>query len=148
MKDVIGHVIRQEKLPQSEIRLSFAGAELSWQQHSEKPLAELGVQQGSTLHLSLALKGAATGGKVMKGKAREVTVDPHTRTSIARAELKRKLEIEAKNTAVSRMKIQNQWRKIMRMAKAEALKKEIEILSQNHEREVDRKDAILQMLDR
>lgn len=30
----------------------------------------------------------------------------------------------------------------------EELRKEIEILSQNHEREVDRKDAIMQMLDR
>ena len=29
-----------------------------------------------------------------------------------------------------------------------ALRKEIEVLSQNHEREVDRKDAIIQMLDR
>lgn len=46
------------------------------------------------------------------------------------------------------MKIQQQWRKIMRLAKTEALKKDIEILSQNHERDVDRKDAILQMLDR
>lgn len=36
----------------------------------------------------------------------------------------------------------------MRLAKAESLKKDIEILSQNHERDVDRKDAILQMLDR
>ncbi|GIL71704.1 hypothetical protein Vretimale_863 [Volvox reticuliferus] len=36
----------------------------------------------------------------------------------------------------------------MRMAKVEELRREIEILSQNHEREVDRKDAIMQMLDR
>jgi len=36
----------------------------------------------------------------------------------------------------------------MRMAKVEELRREIEILSQNHEREVDRKDAIVQMLDR
>lgn len=36
----------------------------------------------------------------------------------------------------------------MRMAKVEELRKDIEILSQNHEREVDRKDAIIQMLDR
>ena len=36
----------------------------------------------------------------------------------------------------------------MRLAKVEDLRKEIEVLSQNHEREVDRKDAIIQMLDR
>lgn len=58
------------------------------------------------------------------------------------------METEAKNSRVNLLKIQNQWRKIMRLAKAEALKKDIEILSQNHERDVDRKDAILQMLDR
>lgn len=36
----------------------------------------------------------------------------------------------------------------MRIAKTDELKREIEIYSQNHEREVDAKDAILQMLDR
>lgn len=58
------------------------------------------------------------------------------------------MEDEAKNSKVNGLKILNQWRKIMRLAKSEALKKDIEILSQNHERDVDRKDAILQMLDR
>ena len=46
------------------------------------------------------------------------------------------------------MKIHNQWLKIMRLAKVESLRKEIEILSQSHEREVDRKDAVIQMLDK
>lgn len=36
----------------------------------------------------------------------------------------------------------------MRVAKTEQLKKEIQIYQQNHDREVDAKDAILQMLDR
>ena len=36
----------------------------------------------------------------------------------------------------------------MRLAKVESLRKEIEVISQNHERDVDRKDAIVQMLDR
>jgi hypothetical protein len=45
-------------------------------------------------------------------------------------------------------KIQNQWRKLMRLAKVESLRKDLEIMSQNHEREVDMKDAIIQMLDR
>jgi hypothetical protein len=49
---------------------------------------------------------------------------------------------------INGIKIHNQWRKIMRLAKVEDLRKDIEILSQNHEREVDRKDAIIQMLDR
>lgn len=33
----------------------------------------------------------------------------------------------------------------MRMAKVEELRKQVEILSQNHEREVDRKDALVQV---
>ena len=46
---------------------------------------------------------------------------------------------------INAIKIHNQWRKIMRLAKVEDLRKDIEILSQNHEREVDRKDAIIQV---
>merc|ERR1719262_1143503 len=45
-------------------------------------------------------------------------------------------------------KIQESWLKVMRVAKTKDLKKDVEIISQNHERDVDRKDAILQMLDR
>jgi uncharacterized protein (DUF342 family) len=46
------------------------------------------------------------------------------------------------------MKILTHWRRIMRVAKTESLKKEIQVYQQNHDREVDAKDAILQMLDR
>jgi len=66
----------------------------------------------------------------------------------AKAELRIRMEQEAQNSKVNGLKILNQWRKIMRLAKAESLKRDVEILSQNHERDVDRKDAILQMLDR
>ena len=66
----------------------------------------------------------------------------------AKADLRRRCEEEAKNSKINGLKILNQWRKIMRLAKTESLKKDIEIISQNHERDVDRKDAILQMLDR
>lgn len=66
----------------------------------------------------------------------------------AKVELRQRLEEENRNSKINNLKILNQWRKIMRLAKAESLKKDVEILSQNHERDVDRKDAILQMLDR
>uniref|UniRef100_A0A7S1CIL1 Dynein regulatory complex subunit 2 n=1 Tax=Bicosoecida sp. CB-2014 TaxID=1486930 RepID=A0A7S1CIL1_9STRA len=65
-----------------------------------------------------------------------------------RKELQERLELEQKYTAWNRLKIQNTWRKIMRLAKVESLRKDIEIISQTHERDVDRKDAIIQMLDR
>ena len=55
---------------------------------------------------------------------------------------------ESKYSKLNLSKIQNQWRKLMRLAKVESLRKDLEIMSQNHEREVDMKDAIIQMLDR
>lgn len=36
----------------------------------------------------------------------------------------------------------------MRMAKTEELRSEIEIISQNHQRELDSKEAFIQMLDK
>eukprot|EP00960_Hanusia_phi_P059657 764244-Hanusia_phi.AAC.2 len=55
---------------------------------------------------------------------------------------------ESRFSKLNLAKIQNQWRKLMRLSKVESLRKDIEIMSQNHEREVDMKDAIIQMLDR
>ena len=65
-----------------------------------------------------------------------------------KTQLKAWQEEETKFSALNRNKVQNQWRKLMRIAKVEALKKHLEIMSQDHEREVDVKDAIIQMLDR
>merc|ERR1712070_118717 len=62
--------------------------------------------------------------------------------------LKAKVATETKNSKQNMSKIQESWLKIMRSAKTKQLKKQVEIISQNHERDVDRKDAILQMLDR
>ena len=45
------------------------------------------------------------------------------------------------------VKIHNQWRRIMRMAKTEELRQDIEILSQSYDRNVDRKDALIQVSD-
>ena len=66
----------------------------------------------------------------------------------AKAELSSRMEEEAKISKVNGLKILNQWRKIMRIAKTESLKNDVEILSKNHERDISRKDAILLMLDR
>merc|ERR1719499_1051027 len=62
--------------------------------------------------------------------------------------LRRDAELETKNTKYNMSKLQESWLKIMRSAKTRQLKKHVEIISQNHERDVDRRDAILQMLDR
>lgn len=63
-------------------------------------------------------------------------------------QLKIQAAIEIRNSKYNMSKIQESWLKIMRSAKTKQLKKQVEIISQNHERDVDRKDAILQMLDR
>ena len=55
---------------------------------------------------------------------------------------------EQKLAHLNRMKILTHWRKVLRLAKTEHLKKIIQIYQQNHDREVDAKDAILQMYDR
>lgn len=39
------------------------------------------------------------------------------------------------------------WLKILRLAKIDSLRRDAEVLAQSHEREVDRRDALLQLLD-
>lgn len=60
--------------------------------------------------------------------------------------LKDKLMKEEKSTKFNLNKLQNQWRVIMREAKSQELKKDIEILSQTFERVIDRKEAIIKSL--
>ena len=69
-------------------------------------------------------------------------------TEASRVALRARQLREQQYSQFNGVKIHNQWRKIMRMAKVDHLRRQIEILSQNHEREVDRKDAIIQMLNR
>ncbi|KAG7401273.1 Dynein regulatory complex subunit 2 [Phytophthora boehmeriae] len=126
-------------------------------------------------HVSIKLRGGAQLGKAVKGRSkdgkgkkdgpgREATEEERRlQESIRRMEMNDYLkrltvskkallqEFMAKEERISRMnklKIQNHWRKIMRLVKVEALRKEVEVRSQNHERDVDRKDALIQMLDR
>ncbi|KAF4320213.1 hypothetical protein BBO99_00009297 [Phytophthora kernoviae] len=126
-------------------------------------------------HLSIKLRGGAQLGKAVKGRSKDgkgkkdgpsresSEEERRLQESIRRMEMndymkrltvsKKALlqEFMAKEERISRMnklKIQNHWRKIMRLVKVEALRKEVEVRSQNHERDVDRKDALIQMLDR
>ena len=65
----------------------------------------------------------------------------------SRVQLREKQLVEERYAVLNKRKINEKWRQIMRKAKVEGLKKDIEVLSQNHERSVDRKDAMIQMLD-
>lgn len=68
------------------------------------------------------------------------------RINAAGASLRERYEADIRLTKINQLKVTNQWRKIMRAAKNEQLKNDIHIIAQNHERNVDRKDACLQML--
>ncbi len=55
---------------------------------------------------------------------------------------------EMKFSKLNKLKLLADWRVVMRIAKIDELRKLIEIYVKNFERELDNKDAILQMLDR
>jgi len=76
-------------------------------------------------------------------------LDKETQNMKSRREnLKSQMIQEQKMAHFNRMKILYYWRKVLRLAKTEQLKKEIQIYQQNHDRDIDARDAILQMLDR
>eukprot|EP00698_Gefionella_okellyi_P005414 TRINITY_DN14964_c0_g1_i1.p1 TRINITY_DN14964_c0_g1~~TRINITY_DN14964_c0_g1_i1.p1 ORF type:complete len:502 (+),score=145.78 TRINITY_DN14964_c0_g1_i1:63-1568(+) len=74
--------------------------------------------------------------------------DKKIRQEALRTMMKDRMELEEKLGRLNRLKIQDNWRRIMRETKLADLKKEIEVLSQTHEREIDRKDTLIAMLTR
>jgi hypothetical protein len=95
-------------------------------------------------------KGKGKGGKGKGSKGGDDSEDELRRQKEEQAKMhmRAKREEEERFSALNNLRIQQQWRRSMRLTKVEELRKDIEVLSQNHEREVDRKDAIIQMLDR
>jgi dynein regulatory complex subunit 2 len=59
-----------------------------------------------------------------------------------------RLEDEMQRAMTSSKLIEDFWREQLRKLKSIELKKRIEVLSQQHDRQVDRKDAMIQMLFR
>jgi hypothetical protein len=55
---------------------------------------------------------------------------------------------EVKFSKINKLKLLSDWRIIMRIAKIDELRKQIDLYLQNFERELDNKDAILHMLDK
>mmetsp|Transcript_36392 Transcript_36392/g.107967 ORF Transcript_36392/g.107967 Transcript_36392/m.107967 type:complete len:517 (-) Transcript_36392:77-1627(-) len=110
------------------------------------------------------MKGGAKGGKGggKKGKSNESDEERQMRLEAERLReeearrameamrkemIKKRLAQEERYSRINNLKINTRWRTLMRLVKTEDLRKEIEILSQQHEREVDRKDAMIQMFD-
>jgi len=109
--------------------------------------------------LGKTLKGRSSKGQNMNQRRRNIRIRQQNKTmeeidqekklsKKKRSFLKASLMEEERLTRMNKVKILTNWRKIMRVAKTEQLKRDIEIYSQNHEREVEAKDAILNMLDR
>eukprot|EP00898_Chlorokybus_atmophyticus_P001718 jgi/Chlat1/2547/Chrsp175S00145 len=71
-----------------------------------------------------------------------------SREESARLRLQSRLARESEIARANSLKLHAHWRAIMRGAKAEEMRAGVEIAAQNHEREMDRKDAMIQMLDR
>lgn len=88
-------------------------------------LEEYGLREGSMVMLSLRLRGGGPKKKAGKGvpeldeKQRKLLEIEEAKRAArqAKIELKQKLEVEKRNSNMNRLKIQNQWRKIMRLAK-------------------------------
>lgn len=119
-------------------------------------------------------RGGAQLGKTVKGKSKEKKRDKKSKlkdnvtekqlnedikmleeyeklnklAEAQRIRLKKLQQQETYNTRINKKLLVNIHRKFMRADKVDQLRKEIEILAQNHEREVDRKDSIIQMLTR
>ncbi|EGR27764.1 hypothetical protein IMG5_189650 [Ichthyophthirius multifiliis] len=67
---------------------------------------------------------------------------------LKREGLKNRIKDEQKIVLFNKKKLLTYWRKIMRIAKTEQIKNEIDIYSQNNQRELDSKEAFIQMLDK
>jgi len=107
-------------------------------------------------------------GKLLKGKTTRIVGDGQRRNIKVRQQNKTQEELdqekklikmkrdflrnalagEERIIAYNRRKLLTNWRNTMRIAKTEQLRNEIEIYSQNNQRELDSKEAMLQMLDK
>lgn len=115
-------------------------------------------------------KGAAQLGKTVKGKSKEKRERTAVRAEVteqqlqddirqmeeferlaklaehSRARLKALQQQEEENTKMNRMRLVNLHRTLMRAQKVESLLLESEVMAQNHERDVERRDALVSML--
>lgn len=58
------------------------------------------------------------------------------------------MQDEVKIEAINRRKLLVNWRNIMRIAKTDKLKSELEVYAQSNKRELESMEAYLQMLDK
>eukprot|EP00761_Pharyngomonas_kirbyi_P013210 gb/GECH01013237.1/.p1 GENE.gb/GECH01013237.1/~~gb/GECH01013237.1/.p1 ORF type:complete len:528 (+),score=222.16 gb/GECH01013237.1/:1-1584(+) len=80
-----------------------------------------------------------------KGKQSDQDLEKR-REKYARARLRDLKDEEEYLSRLNLVKIQTNWRNILRKTKVKELKQQIEVLEQNHDRQVDRKNALIEML--
>ena len=92
------------------------------------------LSDGSVLLLLPRMLGGALLGKSLKGRTPGLDLEEkfmrqreydaqNQKYQVARNELNRRMEQERANAQINQLTIQNQWRKIMRLAKVESLRK-------------------------
>ncbi len=76
------------------------------------------------------------------------TVDKYwTALSSKSEELQEVVEVEQKNMSVNELKLEDDWVALGRIAKVESLHRDIDVIRQSHNAEVDRKNAVIQVLE-
>lgn len=108
--------------------------------------------------LGKTLKGRSTitvdQGPPRNTRIREVIVQPEQiekekeNRVIKLANFQKQMMSEEKINKINKKKLIKNWRNIMRIAKTEKLKSDLEIYAQSNQRELDSKEAFLQMLDK
>ena len=93
-----------------------------------------------------ALLSELTGPELEKRKLEDKR--EHDAQLVRKNHLQKIYEEELEHSRINRMKLLNDWRVIMRIAKIDEIRKYLTLYKQIFERDLDDKDAILQMLDR
>ena len=93
-----------------------------------------------------ALLSELTGPELEKRKLEDKR--EHDAQLVRKNHLQKIYEEELQHSRINRMKLLNDWRVIMRIAKIDEIRKYLTLYMQIFERDLDDKDAILQMLDR
>lgn len=91
---------------------------------------------------------ANVAGNLVKAEVMSKADEEKLKVEQRKHQLRSLANVEMRNSKYNMNMLQENWLKIMRNSKTKQLKKQVEVISQTHERDVDRKDAILQMLDR
>jgi hypothetical protein len=148
---------------EDSMKLFWGGKELRTNQETfnRTPLPILGINPGSTLEVSVPMRGGAQCGKMVKGRSKEKPQNDELAAKlkwlqdqaagrIAASDALKAQRAKAENESAmmkkNNMKIMTQMRSLMRNEKLGELKKSLEVLSSLHEAAVKRKDDLISRL--